>query len=77
MTEFFSSGKKPYTKRTDALAAAGLSRNYANDGNARLGTLIALNATPKNRRIDDPQATASAKPLTPEQRQACGENVYP
>ncbi|WP_297325893.1 hypothetical protein [Nitrosomonas sp.] len=72
MTEFFSSGKKPYTKRTDALVAADLSRNYANDGNARLGTLIALNVTPENR-----QATASAKPLTPEQRQACGEDVYP
>lgn len=75
MTEFFSSGKKPYTKRTDALAAAGFSRNYANDGNARLGTLIALNVTPENRRID--QATASAKPLTPQQLQACGEDVYP
>ncbi|MCO6426978.1 MAG: WD40 repeat domain-containing protein, partial [Nitrosomonas communis] len=41
--------------RAGALAAAGLSRSYANDGNARVGALIALSVTPVSRRTDDPR----------------------
>ncbi|SDY80794.1 AAA family ATPase [Nitrosomonas sp. Nm58] len=39
--------------RAGALAAASLSRSYANDGNARVGALIALSVTPESRRTDD------------------------
>ncbi|WP_430232255.1 AAA family ATPase [Nitrosomonas communis] len=41
--------------RAGALAAAGLSRSYANNGNARIGALIALSVTPESRRNDDPR----------------------